>query len=56
MTINVDTNFFMWLQSFPPSGHLNAQIYGSQQSAITAEHILKSLDGISVEEVFSSFS
>eukprot|EP00253_Pinus_taeda_P004334 PITA_04334 len=42
------------LQSFPPSGRLNAQIYGSQQSAITAQHILKSLDGISVEEAIKS--
>eukprot|EP00253_Pinus_taeda_P016951 PITA_16951 len=40
--------------SFPPSGQLNAQIYGSQQSAITAQHILKSLDGISVEEAIKS--
>jgi linoleate 9S-lipoxygenase len=42
------------LQSFPPSSSLNAQIYGSQQSAITAEHILKNLDGISVEEAIKS--
>lgn len=42
------------LQSFPPSGHLDEQIYGSQQSEITPEHILKSLDGISVEEAIES--
>lgn len=42
------------LQSFPPSGHLDEQIYGSQQSAITTEHILKSLDGISVKEAIES--
>lgn len=42
------------LQSFPPLSNLNAQIYGSRESSITAEHILKHLNGMSVEQATKS--
>ncbi|KAH9326880.1 hypothetical protein KI387_007058, partial [Taxus chinensis] len=37
-------------QSFPPSSILDTELYGPQQSSITAEHIEKNLDGLSVQQ------
>uniref|UniRef100_A0A0C9S647 Lipoxygenase n=1 Tax=Wollemia nobilis TaxID=56998 RepID=A0A0C9S647_9CONI len=38
------------LQKFPPSSSLDEKMYGPQQSAITAQHIEKNLEGLSVNQ------
>ncbi|KAH9326921.1 hypothetical protein KI387_007099, partial [Taxus chinensis] len=38
------------LQKFPPSGSLDENMYGQQKSAITAQHIEKRLEGLSVDQ------
>eukprot|EP00253_Pinus_taeda_P031141 PITA_31141 len=38
------------LQSFPPTSKLDREIYGPQISSITASHIQKNLDGLTVEQ------
>ncbi|XP_057841009.2 linoleate 9S-lipoxygenase [Cryptomeria japonica] len=38
------------LENFPPSSSLNEKLYGPQKSAITAQHIEKYLEGLSVDQ------
>ncbi|KAH9326929.1 hypothetical protein KI387_007107, partial [Taxus chinensis] len=38
------------LEKFPPSGSLDEKTYGPQKSTITAQHIEKNLEGLSVDE------
>uniref|UniRef100_A0A0D6QR96 Lipoxygenase n=1 Tax=Araucaria cunninghamii TaxID=56994 RepID=A0A0D6QR96_ARACU len=42
------------LQSFPPSSSLDPDIYGPQESRITAGHIEKNLDGLSAQQAVES--
>ncbi|GLJ05589.1 hypothetical protein SUGI_0020800 [Cryptomeria japonica] len=42
------------LQSFPPSSSLDAQLYGPQESCITAEHIERNLDGLTVQQALEA--
>lgn len=39
------------LQVFPPVSKLDPEIYGPQESALKAEHILGHLNGMTVQEV-----
>ncbi|KAL8155562.1 putative linoleate 9S-lipoxygenase 5 [Apium graveolens] len=42
------------LQEFPPSSKLDPEVYGSQGSSISINHIEGSLDGLTVDEALSS--
>uniref|UniRef100_A0A0D6QT47 Lipoxygenase n=1 Tax=Araucaria cunninghamii TaxID=56994 RepID=A0A0D6QT47_ARACU len=42
------------LQKFPPSSSLDEKMYGPQESAITAQHIEKNLEGLSVDQAVTT--
>ena len=39
------------MQEFPPTSKLDPNVYGDQTSKITKEHIINSLDGLTVDQV-----
>ncbi|GLJ05543.1 hypothetical protein SUGI_0019850 [Cryptomeria japonica] len=41
-------------QKFLPSGNLDEKVYGPQKSAITAQHIEKNIEGLSVDQALAS--
>ncbi|KAH9326923.1 hypothetical protein KI387_007101, partial [Taxus chinensis] len=51
---NVLWVFLIVFQKFPPSSSLDAEEYGPQQSSITAQHIEKYLEGLSVSQAIKS--
>jgi len=50
MLAGVDPVVIQRLQSFPPRSKLDPEIYGCQISSITASHIQKNLDGLTVDQ------
>lgn len=41
----------IYSQEFPPASKLDPELYGNQSSKISEEHIINSLEGLTIAEV-----